>query len=196
MKTKVISVFLALALLFVAVSSSLAQSPSPRGTARASEAKMRACEARESSIKEKMQSLVRYANNMFEKFSKIADRVQEFYTTKVLASGKTVANYETLVADVQAKKDVAAEALAGAQTTAGTFDCSVDNPRSLYTQFRTNMQALKQALKNYRTSIKNLILAVHRVNAAGRATGTPGATTSPEATSTPVSTSTPEGGSQ
>jgi hypothetical protein len=50
-----------------------------------------------------------------------------------------------------------------AQTNSTNFSCDGNDPKGLLTQFRTDMQTVKQALHDYRTSIKNLIVAVRSV---------------------------------
>ena len=97
------------------------------------------------------------------KFDAIAQRVETYYTSKVVPSGKTVANYDNLVADVQSKKAAIKTALSEAQNGVENFACSADDPKAQLKQFRVNMQAVKSALKEYRTSIKNLIVAVRSV---------------------------------
>ncbi len=127
--------------------------------------KLKACEARQSAIKTRMNHLTQLANNMISKFDGHAQKVETFYTTKVLPSGKTVANYDSLVSDINTKKATVSAALAKAQTDVNNFSCSSTNPnpKAAMTQFREDMQATKKALKDYRTSIKNLIVAVENV---------------------------------
>lgn len=128
------------------------------------QAQLRSCQAKESAIKDRMQSLVDLVANMEEKFSAIEKRVEDFYTTKVVPDGKTVSNYSSLVANIGTKKAAVDTALASAKTDTSNFNCTSDDPKSLFTQFRTDMQKVKSALKDYRTSIKNLIVAVHSVS--------------------------------
>ncbi len=125
---------------------------------------LRSCQARETAIKNRMQSLVDLVTNIEEKFSAIGKRVEDFYSTKVVPNGKTVSNYNTLVADIQTKKTAVDTSLASTKTDVSNFSCTNGDPKALYTLFRTNMQKVKQALKDYRTSIKNLIVAVHSVS--------------------------------
>ncbi len=131
--------------------------------ARLTEAKLKSCQAREDSIKKRSDQLSKTAGNMLEKFDVIEKRVQDYYTSKVVPSGKTVANYDNLVTDVQTKKAAAQTALTTAQTNVSGFTCTGDDPKGQLTQLRTDMQSVKTALKGYRTSIKNLIVAVHSV---------------------------------
>lgn len=133
---------------------------------RLTEAKLRACQAKEKAIKKRTERLGKLATNMQEKFEAIAGRVEEYYTAKVVPSGKTVANYNSLVADIQTKKGTVRTALAQAQGNAASFACSSDDPKGQLAQFKDDMRAVKTALKDYRTSIKNLIVAVRSVTGA------------------------------
>ncbi len=153
-----------LSFLLLATPSLTQAKPSPLLTRRGlSETSLRSCQAREAAVKTRMESLVRLATTMQEKFDSIATRVKDFYTNKVLPTGKTVSNYDALVADIGAKKAVVQTDLTSAQNKVSAFSCTADDPKGLLTQFRLDMQKVKGDLKNYRTSIKNLIVAVHRV---------------------------------
>lgn len=126
------------------------------------DAKLKSCQARENAIKNRSTHLVNLVTTMESKFDAIATRVEEYYTSKVVPSGKTVSNYDSLVADIQTQKTAVQSALTTAQTNS-TFDCTSADPKTQMTQFRTDMMAVQSALKDYRTSIKNLIVAVHSV---------------------------------
>ncbi len=121
------------------------------------EGRLRACQAKEKSIQKRMSQLEKMATNMLEKFSKIQGRVEKYYTDKVLPSGKVVANYSTLTADIQTKKTAVQTAIAKVKTSSAGFSCSSDDPKAQMKQFRDGMGEVKSALKDYRTSIKNLI---------------------------------------
>ncbi len=142
----------------------MAESPRPSGTPPykrgLSELRLRSCEARQDAVKNRMSSLVKFATNMEDKFDSIATRVEDFYTNKVLPTGKVVSNYDTLVKDISTKKDVVNTDIVSAQAKVDAFSCTGDDPKGLLTQFRLDMQKVKGDLKNYRTSIKNLIVAV------------------------------------
>ncbi|MBI4990593.1 hypothetical protein HZB96_00695 [Candidatus Gottesmanbacteria bacterium] len=71
---------------------------------RLTEGKLRACQAREKTIQQRINHLVELVTRMESKFDDIAKRTEDFYTAKVVPRGKTVANYDALVADIQTKK--------------------------------------------------------------------------------------------
>ena len=130
---------------------------------RLQDAKLRACQARENGIKNRSIRLADLAKDMQYKFDAIAKRVQDYYTNTVVPSGKTVANYDVLVADIQTKKTTVQTTITNAQNNFSGFSCVSDDPKGAMAQFKEDMKLVKQALKNYRTSIKNLIVAVRSV---------------------------------
>lgn len=142
----------------------LAQTGKPTGTPPfkrgLTETRLRSCEAKETATKSRMKSLLRLAANIEEKFDAIAGRVKNFYTNKIVPSGKTLPNYDVLLADINTKKALIDDDLTAAQNKVNAFTCTADDPKDLLTGFRTDMQKVKTDLKNFRTSIKNLIVAV------------------------------------
>lgn len=132
---------------------------------RLNDTKLKACQAKENSIKNRSTHLLQLATTMQKNFDAIAGRVKDYYTTKVLP-GRSVANYDTLVANIATKKLAVETALTKTQNDASSFSCIDSDPKAQMTQYRKDMQNVIQALKDYRTSIKNLIVAVHSVTGA------------------------------
>src|SRR3989344_4690483 len=97
---------------------------------------------------------------MFKVFDRNAERVMTYYNTVAVPSGVTVTNYDALVSDMAAKKAIVSQELADAKADAGVFSCATGDPNALLRQYITNMQSVKSALKNFRSSINNLIVAV------------------------------------
>jgi len=124
------------------------------------DAKLQACQAIENSIKNRSLGLVSLAKNIESKFDAIAKKVQDFYMNVVVASGGVVAGYDALTSDIQVKKSAVETALAKAQNDATVFSCPSENLKEKMMQFKNDMQTVKQALQDYRTSIKNLIVAI------------------------------------
>lgn len=141
--------------------------------------KLQVCQTHEKNIKNRLDSLTKLVANQEEKFASIAARVQNRYTTKLVPAGKTLSNYDTLAADIAAKRTAVDTALAAAKSNADNFSCTSDDPKGLLTTFRKDMQAVKSALHDYRKSIRNLIVAV---------AGLAGEKVSPEASPTPTPT--------
>ena len=114
--------------------------------------------------------LAQMATSMIEKFNTTAQKAEDYYTTKVLPTGKTVSNYDTLVAAIATKKAAVGSALTKAQADMAAFSCDNGDPKAQMTQFKNDMQAVKQALKEYRQSIKDLIVAIHSVTGTDNGT--------------------------
>jgi peptidoglycan hydrolase CwlO-like protein len=130
---------------------------------RLNDFRLKFCEKHHDEITNRSESLSKLVTNMLTKFDLIAGRVEEYYTTKVVPTGKVVTNYDALVADIAAKKTQVQTDLAAAQSDVSGFSCTGDNPKGQITQYRTDMQLVKKDLQAYRTSIKNLIVAVKSV---------------------------------
>lgn len=198
MKTLSILLAVGLGVLFLAVAPSVAGAvSSARPTtansaaangqanreARLTEAKLKVCQNREKAIQQRSNQLAKMAKNMLTTFEKIANRVEQYYTSKVVPSGKTVSNYDALMAEIASKKEVVQTALNKVTTGAEAFSCTSDDPKGQLTQFRTDMQAVKQGLKDYRTAIKNLIVAIRSLQ--GQAASSPNSSPSPSPTISP-----------
>lgn len=144
----------------LAVDNTSAVARNTRRQSHLTEVKLKVCQNREAAIKKRAENLGKMASSMLKKFAAHAQRVEEFYTTKVVPSGQTVANYDSLVADIQTKNTAVQIALTQAQSNVSSFTCSGTDPKGQLTQYRSDMLAVKSALKDYRTAIKNLIVAV------------------------------------
>jgi hypothetical protein len=103
--------------------------------------------------------LMRLVVKVEGKFDAITLRVETFYTTKVVPSGKTLPNYDVLVADIAAKKALVQTALSNVQSSSANFSCTAEDPKGQLNKFKLEMQNVKKALHDYRISIKNLIIA-------------------------------------
>lgn len=126
---------------------------------RLSDAKQKVCETRKERITRSMKRVSNRGERHLKVFTAITDRVTTFYKNK----GKTLANYDALVADVTAKKAVAEAAVSATAAYENNFDCSGDDPKGMLKAFKTTVAAQREAMKKYRTSIKNLIVGVKSV---------------------------------
>ena len=145
--------------------------------ARLEARKEKLCERVEAKITKRSEQLVNRANRMTDRFDKIAERVKEYYTEKLIPPGATIDNYDALVADVTAKGAAVDEALANAGSSIDEFDCNGDTPKGILALFRGDMRSVIAALKDHRTAVVNLIVAVRT---KGKNIKSPGATESAE----------------
>lgn len=124
------------------------------------ETKLKSCQKREKSINNIMARMSDRGTKQLGVFNKISERTQAFYAEK----GKTLANYDALVADVNAKKAAAETAIAATAGTSVTFKCDGTDPKGAAASFKDSQKAQTQALKDYKTAVKNLIVGVKSVN--------------------------------
>lgn len=122
-------------------------------------AELKACENKKD-VAEKAESRVAArGQNQINTFSKIAERVENFYQTK----GYSVSNYDALVSDVNAKKvtaQAAVNTLKADSSSLSASACEGGHNKAKVGQFRTDLKNEKAAIKAYKTAINNLIVAV------------------------------------
>jgi hypothetical protein len=126
---------------------------------RLADAKLKACQNREKAITNIMTRLGDRGQKQVDLFSKIADRTEAFYVKK----GKTLTNYDALVADVSAKKTAAQTAVDTIKSTSVEFKCDGSDPKGVVASFKNSLKTEIAALKAYKTSVKNLIVGVKSV---------------------------------
>jgi hypothetical protein len=128
---------------------------------RLTAAKIRVCEKRKDNIEAIMTRSIARAERHIKLFDGIADKVKEFYANK----GRIVANYDELVAAVDAAEAKAEADLATLKTQ--TFECDSDDPKGQAEAYKLAHQTVLQDLKDFRTSVKNLIVGVKSANSEG-----------------------------
>jgi hypothetical protein len=126
---------------------------------RLADVKLKVCQQREKTIDNIMTRMGDRGVKQLDVFTKIADRTEVFYDK----SGKVLGNYDALVADVNAKKADAQTAVTAAQSTTVTFKCDGTDPKGAASSFKTSLEAQNQALKAYKTAVKDLIVGVKSV---------------------------------
>jgi hypothetical protein len=138
-------------------------------TAKLEAKRLEVCEKRQ----QKINTIVAHGTEQNKKqlavFQKIEEKVKQFYITKELSSD----GYASALADADAKEAAAVAAIETAAET--TFDCATTDAANPGSAIKEAMTSRHAALKEYRTSIKNLILVVKKANSEQKAT-TPAAT--------------------
>lgn len=180
-KISILLTFLVVALLFF-VSQVSAQVPATGGAAvgtsrslstgkgRLEVNKLRLCKIRERNIINRSNSMVAHAHRLVQFFDSIATRVENYYSSKLVPSGKTLPNYDALVADIRVNKDAITRLLQVVQSDAANFKCEGDDPKGQLDKFREDMHAVITGLKTHRMSVRNLTVAVSTLKGNGAAT--------------------------
>lgn len=151
-----------------------------QGATRLAAAQLKSCQKRETAITNIMSRLSDRGQKQLTLFTTIAHRTETFYTTK----GKTLSNYDALVADVTAKKAVAQTAVDNVKSTSTTFTCGANDPKGIASSFKDSLKTEISALNDYKTSVKNLIVGVKSVQSTTASSSASTSTTSTTTTTT------------
>jgi len=89
-------------------------------------------------------------------FDKVADKVKTFYAEK----GYSIANYDELVANIAANRVALQTANQNMASNGSSFDCESDDPKGSVVAFKEKEVIRTQAMKEYKTAIQSLIVAV------------------------------------
>lgn len=119
-------------------------------------AKLKICQKHEATINNTLSRITQRGQNQLNLFTTIATRVETFYVSK----GKTLANYDALVADVTAKKAAAQTTVDTIKADSVTFKCDGSDPKGALAIFKDALKDEIAALQAYKTSVKNLIVGV------------------------------------
>lgn len=105
---------------------------------------------------------------MEQSFSSILTRIEDYYTNKLVPAGITIPNYDALVSAVNDKKAALDTAVANANAALPSADCTdTATAKAQVAAYRTAMQQVIAALKDYREAIKNLLMAIKAVAGKG-----------------------------
>ena len=140
---------------------------------RLTDAKLKACQNRQTAITNIMSRLSDRGQKQINLFSSIADKTEAFYTKK----GNTLSTYDALVADLAAKKALAQTAVDAVTSSSANFKCDGTDPKGVATTFKDKLKVEITALKDYKTAVKNLIVGVKSVqdSSTSSTNSTPGA---------------------
>lgn len=136
-------------------------------------AKLQACQTHAGNISKRSSHMVDLATNQEKVFDSIAAGVENRYLTKIVPQGLTVLNYDALVAAIGTQKAALLPLLQTVQTDVTNFACDGNNPSAQLLQFKTDLQAVIQGLKSYKTSVRNLIVAVASIRGVKDTGSTP-----------------------
>lgn len=129
------------------------------GQAHLAAAQLKSCQNRQKAITNIMARISDRGQKQLTLFGTIATRVETFYTNK----GKTLSNYDTLVADVNTKQAAAQTTIDTIKTDSTGFSCDGTDPKGFVGTFKDSLKSEISALQDYRTSVKNLIVGVKSV---------------------------------
>jgi len=120
------------------------------------ENKLKSCQRRETAINNIMARISDRGTRQLDVFTKISDRVKAFYVDKNLS----LINYDELVGNVDSANLLAVEAIANAKGSIIDFKCDSSDPKGFANIFKDYAELQRLALKDYKSAINDLIVAV------------------------------------
>jgi hypothetical protein len=117
------------------------------------EHRQQACEARKTSLTNRMTNAVFQAERHKAVFDKIYTRVQDFYTNKKL----NVSDYDSLKTAVDTAQADAAASIQALKDTDISVDCTSSTVADSVSAFQTAVGSTRDSLKSYRKALVDLI---------------------------------------
>jgi len=124
--------------------------------------RQKACEVRQKSIDTRTGNFATAAQRHLDVFNSIFTKVQTFHDNKKL----NVANYTTLVAAATAKQTAAQAAVTTLKALNVQLDCTQPDPAAAVATIKQAVGNARTALQAYRTSLKDLIVALKGASTA------------------------------
>lgn len=115
------------------------------------------CEQHKAHLDKLMTNVETRSQRIYDRITKISELIKKFYVKKELE----VAEYDTLIADVDVKRATAKEHLDILLANSG-IDCDADSPRTMVKEFRNERKEKIEAMKAYRESVRKLLKAVRQ----------------------------------
>lgn len=114
------------------------------------------CKDHKDTIEQRTVRISQRATKHLELFNNVAARTQKFY----LSSGNTFENYTSLTENVTNKSAAATQSVEALIAQNVTIDCEGVEPKAAIATYKERLQTATEALRDYRTSIKDLIAAI------------------------------------
>lgn len=137
-------------------SKQISNQPEDAGTKRLDKAKLQICEAKEAKIKKMISNTNQLGQGQLNLFDNIAKKVKTFYEEKNLK----IDNYDELVSQMEGYRQLANNAIQSTIATSSQFGCNTEDPKGTANQYKLSVQAQIKELKDYRSSIKNLVTSI------------------------------------
>lgn len=132
---------------------------------RLDDQKKKVCDEKAPQINKAIDNVVSRTDDHAAQILKVYTLTKEFYTKNNLS----IANYDALVANVEAKK-VVADAAQKTLETHPKFTCNSDGPRADIQSFKNQRLDKVSAFKDYRSAVHELIKAVRAAAVAANVT--------------------------
>jgi hypothetical protein len=117
--------------------------------------RQKVCENREKAVNNKLKAFNAVADKHLTRLNSVFDKLQAYQTEQQVA----VEDYEQLVTAATANQQIAKDATAALKDLTVEFDCTSNDPASTLGAVKEAAAEARDALKTYRTSLKNIVVA-------------------------------------
>lgn len=124
------------------------------------EARQKVCENHQKTINNKLQAFNKHADTYLDRLNSAFTKLQAYHDNSKVA----VANYDELVAAATAQQTAATNAVTALGSLGTTIDCSVNDPAASLATVKEGAASTRDSLKEYRTSLKALVVALMQAN--------------------------------
>jgi hypothetical protein len=123
---------------------------------KTAEQRQKVCENRQKAVDNKLSAFSNAANDHLTRLNNVFTKLQDYHTANPTAAS----NYATLLAAARANQTTAIEAVATLKATNTSFSCTATtDPAAGLRAAKTAAANARDALKAYRTSLKDIVVA-------------------------------------
>lgn len=135
--------------------------------ARPLQVRQQACDAHKAELTTRQQNYAASGQKHLDVFNSIYAKVVAFQTKNQLSAS----NYDSLKATADAKQAAAQAAVTALGSQSITIDCTSTDPAANVATLKTAVATARQALQDYRTAIKNVVVALQTAKDSTASTG-------------------------
>jgi hypothetical protein len=127
---------------------------------KSKEERVKTCEHIQKAVNNKLKAFNNHADKYLTRLNTLFTKVQDYQT----ANNLSVANYDALVATATQKQTDATLAVDALKSLGTTIDCTSSDPASMLASVKSGATDARDALKAYRSSLKDIFVALIQAN--------------------------------
>lgn len=131
-----------------------------KGSEHSTAQRVKTCQNIQKAVNNKLKAFDNHADRYLTRLNGVFTKLQNFQSEKNLP----VANYDTLVATATQKQTDATVAVEALKSLGSTLDCTSSDPAGLLASVKSGASDTRDALKDFRTALKNIVVALAQAN--------------------------------
>lgn len=118
--------------------------------------RQKTCAHIQKAVNNKLNAFDNHATTYLTRLNDVFTKLQSYQSTNNIQA----ANYDSLVQTATAKQVAATSAVAALKSLGSTIDCSSSDPASMLSDVKVGAASSRDALKAYRTALKDIVVAL------------------------------------